>query len=100
MPTLGVLLSETTAQSLMLLGSENIVPSVLNWGKSPGRVAYIPKESEFTEIPFSPFRHTDLFFPCVLRVAELENNSYCTGYYHDCPTLGAAAESERLSSSW
>jgi len=53
MTTLGVLLSETTAQSLMLLGSENIVPSVLNWGKSPGRVAYIRKESEFTEIPFS-----------------------------------------------
>ena len=98
MTTLGVLLSETTAQSLMLLGSENIVPSVLNWGKSPGRVAYIRKESEFTEIPFSTSRHTDLLFPCVLRVAELGHNPCCTGYYHDSPTLGAAAESERLSS--
>lgn len=93
MTTLGVLLSETTAQSLMLLGSENIVPSVLN-----GSTAYIPKESEFTEIPFSTYRYTGLFFPCVFRVAELGNNPCCTGYYHDHPTLGAAVESERLSS--
>lgn len=99
MPTLGALSSEATAQPLMLLGSENIVPSVLSWGKSPSRAAYTPKESKFTGTPVSIFRHTELFFPLCPQGSWFGTSSWsnsCCTRYHDPLTLGATIESGLL----
>lgn len=95
----GALSSEATVQPLMLLGSENIVPSVLSWGKSPSRAAYTPKESKFTGIPLSIYRHTELFFPLCPQGSWFGTSSWsnsCCTRYHDPLTLGAAIESGLL----
>ena len=83
----------------MLLGSENTVPSVLSWGKSPSRVSYTPKESKFTETPLSIYRHTELFFPLCPQGSWVGTSSWsnsCCTQYHDPLTLGAAIESGLL----